>query len=108
MIRVYGFIIDGSSAQVGMPYIFLSDDFTDLRIAVAVSGDDRGLLEREIVVIQELLDEQPDSKCEFSVSYDHMRSCSLTDGTPCRLARQGAWSRLFITSNFYFEIIRRP
>lgn len=29
------------------------------------TGDDYKLLEREIVVIQELLDEQPDSKCEY-------------------------------------------
>lgn len=28
------------------------------------AGDDRNILEREIASIQELLDEQPDSKCE--------------------------------------------
>jgi geranylgeranyl transferase type-2 subunit alpha len=31
-------------------------------------GDDRATLEREIDVIQTLLDEQPDSKCERSAS----------------------------------------
>lgn len=67
-------------------YVSPCDHFVDLSVAVAESGDDRELLEREIVVIQELLDEQPDSKCELSVSYSHLCSCSWTNGTPCGLA----------------------
>jgi geranylgeranyl transferase type-2 subunit alpha len=38
----------------------------DLTIAL---GDDKVTLEREIDVIQTLLDEQPDSKCEYLVQY---------------------------------------
>ena len=50
-----------------------SDPFVDRLPSggCGVAGDDHELLEREIGIIQELLDEQPDSKCEPSPSYTH-------------------------------------
>lgn len=61
--------------------------FPDLLAAAPKSGDDHELLEREIVVIQELLDEQPDSKCELPVSsYGHLCRCAWNKGTPCAFA----------------------
>jgi hypothetical protein len=35
-------------------------------------GDDRGVLEREIKVIEELLEEQPDSKCELNERFRYI------------------------------------
>lgn len=39
--------------------------------AQTMPGDDRNRLESEIAVIQELLDEQPDSKCKGGVAAVH-------------------------------------
>ncbi|KAG7093778.1 hypothetical protein E1B28_007425 [Marasmius oreades] len=54
-------------------------------------GPDRRLLEREVSVLQELLDEQPYSKCWFPLSH----SCS-SDWPGFR--EQRVWTRLSITS----------
>ena len=40
----------------------LNDKISSLKVA---PGDDKAVLEREINLIQTLLDEQPDSKCEY-------------------------------------------
>jgi geranylgeranyl transferase type-2 subunit alpha len=40
---------------------------------IIVPGEDKDILEREIDVVQTLLDEQPDSKCQFPVAR-HPRS----------------------------------
>jgi geranylgeranyl transferase type-2 subunit alpha len=60
--RVRGCIIAGSLVQVG--YLFFASSLADL---IVVPGEDKGTLEREIEVVQTLLDEQQDSKCECSV-----------------------------------------
>ena len=36
-------------------------------LKIGLTGDDASVLNREIVAIQELLDEQPDSKCKQTV-----------------------------------------
>lgn len=55
--RAYGYIIDGLWGPVRFRY---SPTGT---IVMCSIGDDKELLEREIAIIQDLLDEQSDSKC---------------------------------------------
>jgi hypothetical protein len=60
---VRGCITAGLSVPVGGSYCV---SHAGLTFAL---GDDKATLEREIDVIQTLLDEQPDSKCECPVVY---------------------------------------
>lgn len=61
-----GCIIDGLSALVSPVTLELN---LHADCTMSVSGDDSGILKREIQSIQELLDEQPDSKCLFAFIY---------------------------------------
>lgn len=74
--RAYGFIIGGSWGRVRfLQYVFAYNSRNP------GPGDDKNVLEREIAIIQELLDEQSDSKCQ-DVSASR-RSLSLMKSIGC-------------------------
>lgn len=61
------------------------------------SGDNKDILEREITLIQSLLDEEADSKCmAFRSDVDPSSDCYIA---------QGAWNRWSTTSRSYSATI---
>jgi hypothetical protein len=64
MTRVSGCTIDGSLGQVRMDTPFHM--IWAMELIVLCSGRNKDLLLREVAAIQELLQEQPDSRCESS------------------------------------------
>ena len=56
------------------------DTFQLLEPVGPYAGDDQSILEREIVAIQELLDEQPDSKCEENLSLVYEATDGMASG----------------------------
>jgi hypothetical protein len=77
-IRALGCTIVGLLVLVGdmfrAPCVYLT----------IAAGDDKATLEREIDLVQTLLDEQPDSKCRCAVGY-HLRLLTL-------FVMQGVWN----------------
>lgn len=78
-IKVCGYITGGLSDQVRF-YVHWQMAVGELK-----AGDDRNILEREIASIQELLDEQPDSKCKCSARSQYRYSSSQPTNTHCRV-----------------------
>jgi hypothetical protein len=68
---------------------------------VIYAGNDREVLEREMAVIKELLEEQPDSKCMNAIMPIHL---DMLIGFSYFI--QGVWSRLCITKVSCCAIIR--
>jgi hypothetical protein len=65
------------------------------------TGDDRSILEREIAVIKELLEEQPDSKCT-----DDMIKFAQREVLLGLLISQGVWNHLCITKAYCCSAIQ--
>lgn len=98
MTRVFGYITVGLLVQVSLRWAKVHVVSPNVQVFL---GDDRAVVEREVISIQELLDEQPDSKCEYSLSTSHTALLML-DGN------QGAWSPLFSISGFFCADLGMP
>jgi hypothetical protein len=99
MTKVCGCIIAGLLVPVHRAALIRRQFTANSSGYINSIGDDRALLEREISVIKELLDEQPDSKCLFDARVHWIG---------LNIILQGAWNRSCITNVCLSVIMQVP